>query len=141
MYIAMENFMIRKNQSQRRNTRRKAIISRGSVLFSTEDKILKTIRLRHGLSLVDTEQKTMLKNGPTVLNSWSTEEWNLLGVDGKEHVAFFEATDCWLLAKLNLETGAFEPDDDPLFIQYDLQSDDKGTFVYDELTAEKFYLK
>ena len=109
--------------------------------FLRKTRILKTIHLRHGLSLVDTEQSTILKNGPTVLNNWSTEEWNLLGVDSKESVAFFEATDCWLLAKLNLETGAFEPDDDPLFIQYDLQADDKGTFVYDELSAEKFYLK
>ena len=133
--------MIRKNQPQRRSTRRKAIISRGSVLFSTEDKVLKTINLRHGLSLIDTEQKTMLKNGSTILNSWSTEDWNLLGVDSKERIVFFEATDSWLLAKLCLETGAFQPDDDPLFIQYDLQSDDSGTFVYDELSTEKFYLK
>ena len=133
--------MIRKNQTQRLSTRIKAIISREGVLFSAEDKVLKTIHLRHGLSLIDTEQKTMLKNGSTILNSWSTEDWNLLGVDSKERIVFFEATDSWLLAKLCLETGAFQPDDDPLFIQYDLQSDDSGTFVYDELSTEKFYLK
>ena len=48
--------------------------------------------------LVDTEQNTTLKNGSTVLNTWSTEEWNLLGVDSNERIAFFEATDSWLLA-------------------------------------------
>ena len=133
--------MIQKNSSQRRYNRMKAIISQGSVLFSTQNKVLKTLHLRHGLSLIDTEQNTTLKNGSTVLNTWSTEDWNLLGVDSNERIAFFEATDSWLLAKLNLETGAFQPDDDPLFIQYDLQSDDRGTFVYDELTTEKFYLK
>lgn len=133
--------MIRKNQVKRANHRRKAVISRGSALFSKEEKVLKTLHLRHGLSLIDTEQKTTLKNGSTILNSWSTEDWNLLGVDSKERIAFFEATDSWLLAKLNLETGSFQPDDDPLFIQYDLQSDESGTFVYDELSTEKFYLK
>ena len=133
--------MIRKGQAKRSNHRMKAVISRGSVLFSKENKVLKTLHLRHGLSLIDTEQKTMLQNGSTILNSWSTEDWNLLGVDSTERIAFFEATDSWLLAKLNLETGAFQPDDDPLFIQYDLQSDESGTFVYDELSTEKFYLK
>lgn len=133
--------MIRKNSSISHITRRKAVISQGSVLFSTQNKVLKRLSLRHGLCLVDTEQNTMLKNGETVLNTWSTEDWNLLGVDSNERIAFFEATDSWLLAKLNLETGSFQPDDDPLFIQYDLQSDDRGTFVYDELTTEKFYLK
>ena len=133
--------MIRKNSARSHNTRIKAIISQGSVLFSTQNKVLKKLSLRHGLSLVDTEQNTILKNGDTVLNTWSTEDWNLLGIDSSERIAFFEATDSWLLAKLNLETGAFQPDDDPLFIQYDLQSDERGTFVYDELTTEKFYLK
>ena len=133
--------MIRKNQSRNRNYRTKSIISQGAVLFSSADKVLKTLQLRHGLSLVDTEQKTTLKNGTTILNSWSTEDWNLLGVDRKERVAFFESIDSWLLAKLDLETGAFQPDDDPLFIQYDLQSDEAGTFVYDELSTERFYLK
>jgi len=133
--------MMRKNSYKRSNIRAKAVISRGSVLFSKEDKVLKTLSLRHGLTLIDTEQKTILKNGDTLLNTWSTEDWNLLGVDGSERVAFFEATDSWLLAKLDLETGSFQPDDDPLFIQYDLQSDEAGTFVYDELTTDKYYLK
>jgi hypothetical protein len=133
--------MFGKHTSKPSPFRRKAIISQGSVLFSQTDQILKSIKLRHGLSLIDTEQKTILKNGSTILNSWSTEEWNLLGVDSRERVAFFEATDSWLLAKLDLETGSFQPDDDPLFIQYDLQTDESGTFVYDELTTDKFYIK
>ena len=133
--------MMRKNSYRRPKIRANAVISRGSVLFSKEDKVLKTLSLRHGLTLIDTEQKTILKNGNTILNTWSTEAWNLLGVDGAERVAFFEATDSWLLAKLDLETASFHPDDDPLFIQYDLQSDEAGTFVYDELTTDKYYLK
>ena len=140
-YTKTETYMIQKNHTRRQSTSIKSILSQGLALFSREDKVLKTLRLRHGLSLVDTEQKTMLKNGTTILNSWSTEDWNLLGVDNKEHLAFFESADSWLLAKLNLETGSFQPDDDPLFIQYDLQSDESGTFVYDELSTEKFYLK
>ena len=132
---------MQKRTYKNRNIRRKAVISRGSILFSKEDKVLKTLSLRHGLTLIDTEQKTILKNGNTILNTWSTEAWNLLGVDGAERVVFFEATDSWLLAKLDLETGSFQPDDDPLFIQYDLQSDEVGTFVYDELTTDKYYLK
>lgn len=75
------------------------------------------------------------------MNTWSTEEWILLGVDPTERVAFFEASDSWLLAKLDLETGSFQPDDDPLFIQYELNVDDSGTFVQDEISTEKFYLK
>jgi len=133
--------MIRKNQNINRKKRISSIVSQGVTLFSNADKVLKTLQLRHGLSLVDTEQKTMLKNGTTLLNSWSTEDWNLLGVDRKERIAFFESIDSWLIAKLDLETGTFQPDDDPLFIQYDLQSDESGTFVYDEISTERFYLK
>ena len=133
--------MIRKNQSRNRNYRTKSIISQGAALFSNADKVLKTLQLRHGLTLVDTEEKTIWKNATTILDSWPTDDWNLLGVDRKERVAFFESIDSWLLAKLDLETGAFQPDDDPLFIQYDLQSDEAGTFVYDELSTERFYLK
>ena len=133
--------MIRKHASTRYSIRKNAVIGSGERLFSSSNKVLKTIRLRHNITLIDTEQNTTLKNGATVVNTWSTEEWILLGVDPTERVAFFEASDSWLLAKLDLETGSFQPDDDPLFIQYELNVDDSGTFVQDEISTEKFYLK
>lgn len=133
--------MMRKHSSTTRSIRKKGLIGRNIQLFSKPNSVLKTISLRGNLFLIDTEQNTILKQGSTVLNSWSTEDWTLLGVDSTEKIAFFEASDSWLLAKLDLETGSFQPDDDPLFIQYDLNSDTAGTFVYDEISCEKFYLK
>lgn len=133
--------MMRKHSSTTRSIRKKGLIGRNIQLFSKPTAVLKTISLRGNLFLIDTEQNTILKQGSTVLNSWSTEDWTLLGVDSTEKIAFFEASDSWLLAKLDLETGSFQPDDDPLFIQYDLNSDTTGTFVYDEISCEKFYLK
>ncbi len=133
--------MMRKHSSTTRSIRKKGLIGRNIQLFSKPNSVLKTISLRGNLFLIDTEQNTILKQGSTVLNSWSTEDWTLLGVDSTEKIAFFEASDSWLLAKLDLETGSFQPDDDPLFIQYDLNSDNAGTFVYDEISCEKFYLK
>lgn len=133
--------MMRKHSSTSRSIRKKGLIGRNIQLFSKPNAVLKTISLRGNLFLIDTEQNTILKQGSTVLNSWSTEDWTLLGVDSTEKIAFFEASDSWLLAKLDLETGSFQPDDDPLFIQYDLNSDTTGTFVYDEISCEKFYLK
>ena len=133
--------MIRKHVSTRHYTSKNAIIGQGERPFSTSNKVLKTVQLRHNLTLIDTEQNTTLKNGSTVLNTWSTEDWILLGVDSTEHIVFFEASDSWLLAKLDLKTGSFQPDDDPLFIQYELNIDESGTFVQDEVSTEKFYLK
>ena len=133
--------MIRKHASTRHSIRKNAVIGVGERLFSSSNKVVKTIQLRHNLTLIDTEQNTTLKNGSTVVNTWSTEDWILLGVDSNERIAFFEASDSWLLAKLDLETGSFQPDDDPLFIQYELNVDESGSFVQDEVSTEKFYLK
>ena len=53
--------MMRRNSYKRPKIRAKAVISRGSVLFSKEDKVLKTLSLRHGLTLIDTEQKNHIE--------------------------------------------------------------------------------
>jgi len=133
--------MARKYSSITRKPTKNTVIGQSLTAFSKADPVRKTIQLRNGSSLVDTEQKTTLIHNHTVLNSWHTDTWNLLGVDSKERVAFFEASDSWLLAKLDLETGAFQPDNDPLFIQYDLDVDEGGTFVFDEVSTQKYYIK
>ena len=127
--------------SKRAKSTRSGILSQGLQLFSKQEKTLKTLSLRSGFKLVDTEQKTMLVDGDTILQEWDTARWVLLGVDRQERIAYFEADDSWMLAQLQLDTGTFKADDDPLFIQYSLNEDEDGTYVFDEIAERKNYLK
>ena len=133
--------MLGQHQQKINNIRIKGILSVDTTTPFTPKSHQKIVELSNGSRLIDTEQKTSLVLNDKTLATWSTERWILLGVSLDEQTAFFEADDSWLLARLNLDTGIFRPDDDPLFLQYVLESDDNGLYVLDDLSLEKYYLK
>lgn len=108
---------------------------------NTQQNIDHLIQLQNGKRLLDTPDLTILCDNSSMIRTWNTTGWNLLSVDTEEKIAFFEASDSWLLAKLNLETGEWFTDDDPLFIRYSLNEDKKGLYVLEEQTDKRFYLK
>jgi hypothetical protein len=133
--------MLGQHQQKINNIRLKGILSVDTTTPFTPKSHQKVVELSNGSRLIDTEQKTSLVLDGQTLATWPTERWILLGVSLDEQTAFFEADDSWLLARLNLDTGIFRPDDDPLFLQYVLESDDNGLYVLDDLSLEKYYLK
>lgn len=133
--------MLGQHQQKINNIRIKGILSVDTTTPFTPKSHQKIVELSNGSRLIDTEQRTSLVLDDKTLATWSTERWILLGVSLDEQTAFFEADDSWLLARLNLDTGIFRPDDDPLFLQYVLESDDNGLYVLDDLSLEKYYLK
>lgn len=133
--------MLGQHQQRINNIRLKGILSVNTTTPFTPNSHQKVVELSNGSRLIDTEQKTSLILDGQTLATWPTERWILLGVSIDEQTAFFEADDSWLLARLNLDTGIFRPDDDPLFLQYVLESDDNGLYVLDDLSLEKYYLK
>ena len=103
--------------------------------------IQQVIHLSDGSRLLDTPNITALCKDESLIQTWNTSGWNLISVDVDEKVAFFEADDSWLLAKLDLLTGEWLTDDDPLFVQYSLDEDQSGLYVLDESTEYRYYLK
>ena len=97
--------------------------------------------LSNGAILLDSENLTALVKDDCLVQTWPTNSWLLIGITQDEKLAIFEADDSWLLAILNLETGEWFADDDPLFVHYSLEQDQKGDFVLEEATGQKFYLK
>ena len=133
--------MLGQHSSKLQSIKMKGILSIEEPTPFTPKNHQKTIVLRNESRLIDTEQKTMLEQNGEIVASWPTDRWILLGVSVDEQTAFFEADDSWLLAKLDLQTGIFQPDDDPLFLQYALESDDQGLYVLDDLSLDRYYLK
>ena len=103
--------------------------------------IQQVIHLSDGSRLLDTTNITALCKDESFIQTWNTTGWNLLSIDRDEKIAFFEADDSWLLAKLDLITGEWITDDDPLFMLYSLNEDDDGIYVMDECTEYRYYLK
>lgn len=133
--------MLGQHQQKINSIRLKGILSVDTTTPFTPKSHQKVVEMSNGSQLIDTEQNTSLILSGQTLATWPTERWILLGVSLDEQTAFFEADDSWLLARLNLDTGIFRPDDDPLFLQYVLESDDNGLYVLDDLSLEKYYLK
>ena len=99
------------------------------------------IDLANGSTLIDTETLTALIHNGNLIQTWQTAEWAFLAVDTDQSLAFFEASDSWLIAVLNLKTGQWTADDDPLFIHYSLDEDDRGAFVRGERTKTTYRLQ
>lgn len=133
--------MLGQHSSKLQSIKMKGLLSIEDTTLFTPKNHQKTIILSNESRLIDTEQKTSLEQNGETVASWPTERWILLGVSVDEQTAFFEADDSWLLAKLDLQTGIFQPDDDPLFLQYALESDDQGLYVLDDLSLDRYYLK
>ena len=99
------------------------------------------VELSNGSTLIDTETLTALIHNGNLVETWATDGWGFLAVDVREQLAFFEANDSWLIAVLDLRSGEWKEDDDPLFLQYSLDEDEKGPFINEELTKTKHYLR
>jgi len=99
------------------------------------------VLLTDGSILLDSEKLTALVKDDCLVQTWPTNSWLLIGITKDEKRAIFEADDSWLLAILDLETGEWFTDDDPLFVHYSLHQDSAGDFVLEEATGLKFYLK
>ena len=97
--------------------------------------------LSDGAILLDSENLTALVKDECLVQTWPTTSWLLIGITLDEKFAIFEADDSWLLAILNLETGDWFADDDPLFVHYSLDQDQKGDFILEEATGRKLYLQ
>jgi hypothetical protein len=99
------------------------------------------VLLFDGSILLDSEHLTALVKNDCLVQTWPTSSWLLIGITRDERKAIFEADDSWILAILDLETGIWFADDDPLFIHYSLEQDEDGDFVLEEATDQKLYLK
>ena len=99
------------------------------------------VELTNGSTLIDTETLTALIQNGNLIQTWQTAEWAFLATDIDEQFAFFEANDSWLIAVLNLHTGEWTADDDPLFIHYSLDEDAQGAFVLDERSKVRYRLQ
>ena len=99
------------------------------------------VELSNGSTLIDTETLTALIHNGNLIETWPSLDWAFLAVDQQERFAFFEAHDSWLIAVLNLQTGEWIADDDPLFVHYSLDEDSEGPFIREESSELKHYLK
>lgn len=99
------------------------------------------VLLSDGSILLDSGNLTALVKDDCLVQTWPTSSWLLIGITRDEHLAIFEADDSWLLAILNLQTGEWFTDDDPLFVHYTLDQDSEGDFVREEATSQKRYLR
>jgi len=99
------------------------------------------ITLENGSILLDSADLTALVQSDNFIQTWPSANWLLIGITTDEKIAVFEADDSWLLAILNLETGEWFSDDDPIFIHYSLEEDQEGDFVLEHRTGRQLRLK
>ena len=84
---------------------------------------------------------TDAEDSSPVIQTWPTGGWNLIAIDSAEKTAVFEAEDSWLLAVLELDSGEWKADHDPLFPRYSLEEDQRGEYLLDHQRMHRTYLR
>jgi hypothetical protein len=99
------------------------------------------IELKDKSTIIDSDFLTAWVYDGNLLGTWESKDWRLFAVDREERFAFFEGKKSCELAILDLNTKELKADDDPLFIQYSLEQDRNGVFVWDTNSTSKHYLR
>ena len=81
-----------------------------------------------------------LSNGSGLIRTYNTAGWTYLATDINNEFAVFESDEDWCLALINLRTGEWFCDEDPLFPALAYEEDAQGEYILDHRDMSKLYL-
>ena len=81
-----------------------------------------------------------LDDGSGLIKTYNTDGWTYLDTDIHNEFAIFESDTSWCIALINLRTGEWFCDSDPLFPVLSFEEDEQGEYILDHRDMSKLYL-